>query len=96
MDAIKERTAPPDFMAPDLLIIDDLGTEPMIPNITRETLFSVINERQSADRATLWATNLGLDFIQDSYGDRFFSRLIAPRSTGILAMSGEDLRPLLR
>ena len=96
MDAIKERTAPPDFMAPDLLIIDDLGTEPMIPNITRETLFSVINERQSADRATLWATNLGLDFIQDSYGGRFLSRLVAPRNTGILAMSGEDLRPLLK
>lgn len=96
MDAIKERTAPPDFMAPDLLIIDDLGTEPMIPNITRETLFSVINERQSAGKATLWATNMGLDFIQDSYGDRFLSRLIAPRSTGILPMSGEDLRPLLK
>ena len=96
MDAIKERTSPPDFIAPDLLIIDDLGAEPIIPNITRETLFSVINERQSADKATLWATNMGLEFIQDSYGDRFLSRLVAPRNTGILAMSGEDLRPLLK
>lgn len=96
MDAIKERTSAPDFIAPDLLIVDDLGTESMIPNVTRETLFSVINERQTADKATLWATNRDLEFIQESYGDRFFSRLIAPRSTGILAMSGEDLRPLLK
>lgn len=96
MEAIKERAAAPDFIAPDILIIDDLGTEPMIPNITRETFFSVLNERQIADKATLWATNLGLEFIQDSYGDRFLSRLVAPRNTGILPMSGEDLRPLLK
>lgn len=96
MEAIKEKTPAPDFVAPDILIIDDLGTEPMIPNITRETFFSVLNERQIAHKPTLWATNLGLEFIQDSYGDRFLSRLVAPRNTGILAMSGEDLRPLLK
>ena len=96
MDAIKERTAAPDFIAPELLIIDDLGTEPMIPTVTRETLFSVINERQAANRATLWATNRDLEFIQESYGDRFLSRLVAPRYTGILPMSGKDLRPLLK
>lgn len=96
MEAIKEHTSSPDFIDPDILIIDDLGTEPMIPNITRETFFSVLNERQIANKATLWATNLGLEFIQESYGDRFLSRLVAPRSTGILPMSGEDLRPLLK
>lgn len=96
MDAIKERTSPPDFMSPDLLIIDDLGTEPMIPTVTRETLFSVINERQSAGKSTLWATNRDLEFIQESYGDRFISRLVAPRNTGILPMSGDDLRRHIR
>ncbi len=96
MEAIKERTAAPDLVAPEVLIIDDLGTEPMIPTITRETLFSVINERQAANRATLWATNRDLSLIQESYGDRFFSRLIAPRATGILPMTGADLRPLLK
>ena len=96
MDAIKQRTNAPDFMEPDLLIIDDLGTEPMIPSVTRETLFSVINERQSAGRAILWATNLGLEHIQSNYGDRFLSRLVAPRITGILHMSGDDLRTRIR
>jgi len=96
MEAVKERTAPPDFVEPEFLIIDDLGTEPIIPNISREVLFTVISERQTADKPTIWATNLDLDFIQDSYGDRFLSRLVAPRSTGILAMSGKDLRPLLK
>lgn len=96
MEAIKERAAAPDFMGPELLIIDDLGTEPMISTVTRETLFSVINERQTAARATLWATNRDLEFIQESYGDRFLSRLVSPRDTGMLHMSGEDLRPGLR
>ncbi len=96
MEAIKERSAAPDFIAPELLIIDDLGTEPMIPTVTRETLFSVINERQAANKPTLWATNRDLEFIQESYGDRFLSRLVAPRNTGILPMSGQDLRPLLK
>lgn len=39
-------------------MIDDLGTEPMVPGITIETLFALINERQFSGKATVIATNL--------------------------------------
>lgn len=96
MDSIRNRTDAPDFLSPDLLVIDDLGTEPMINSVTRETLFSVMNERQAAGKATLWATNRSFEDIQDVYGDRFFSRLIAPRLTAVLRLEGEDLRRILK
>ena len=55
------RTEPdekPDFLIPDLLIIDDLGTEPQIQNITVETLLSILCQRQDKNKATAFATNL--------------------------------------
>ena len=96
MESIRGRGESPDILAPDLMIIDDLGTEPMINSVTRETLFSILNERQSARKATLWATNRSLDDILASYGDRFFSRLVAPRETMVLRLEGDDLRLRLK
>ena len=54
------------------------------------------HERQSAKKATLWATNRSLDDILASYGDRFFSRLVAPRETMVLRLEGDDLRLRLK
>lgn len=78
----------PDFVFPDLLIIDDLGTEPMIPNITVETLLGILCQRQDLAKATLFATNLDAlpsgnetnETIWSLYGERFASRIIAPRT----------------
>lgn len=86
----------PDFLSPELLVVDDLGTEQMIPNITRETLFSVINERQAANRATLVATNLSLDKLMEFYGERLFSRLVAPRHYAVLKLEGANLHIALK
>ncbi|MEG2152132.1 MAG: ATP-binding protein [Clostridia bacterium] len=77
---------------PELLIIDDLGSEPVIPNITIEYLFSVINERQNAGLATAIATNLAPTDILDRYGERLFSRLIAPRLCTVIQLEGADMR----
>ncbi len=89
----------PDFTLPDLLIIDDLGTEPMIPNITIETLLSIICTRQEGGKATLFATNLSLSSndpreqtVQDIYGERLSSRLMAPRTVKLQAVLTENLR----
>ncbi len=89
----------PDFTLPELLIIDDLGTEPMIPNITIETLLSIVCRRQDAGKPTLYATNLSLSSndpheqtIQDLYGERLASRLIAPRSVKLQAVLTENVR----
>lgn len=92
MLALRDRTAPPDLTSVDLLVIDDLGTEPMIPNITLEYLFSIVNERQSARRATVIATNLSTENLLDRYGERLFSRLTAPSLVNVLILEGEDVR----
>ncbi len=91
MQSIRSGGGMPDFLSPELLVIDDLGTEQMIKNITCETLFSIVNERQSADRATLVATNLSLEKLMEFYGERLFSRLIAPRQCAVLKLEGANL-----
>lgn len=80
------------FTEADLLIIDDLGTEPSIPNITYEGLFGVVNERQNADKATAIATNLSPKEILDTYGERLFSRITSPRLFTVLELKGDSLR----
>lgn len=76
----------------ELLIIDDLGTEPMMRNITVEYLFIILNERLAAGRSTAAATNLSVEELQDTYGERVFSRLISPEYTRIQLLSGRDVR----
>lgn len=75
-----------------LLLIDDLGTEPMMRNITVEYLFTLLNERIAARRSTVIATNLTLDQLKDRYGERVSSRLMD--HCGVLQLKGKDLRTL--
>ena len=75
-----------------LLLIDDLGTEPMMRNITVEYLFTLLNERIAAKRHTVIATNLTLDQLKDRYGERVSSRLMD--HCGVLQLKGKDLRTL--
>jgi DNA replication protein DnaC len=42
------------------VLIDDLGTEAMLNNITVELLFTLLSERCAARRLTVIATNLML------------------------------------
>lgn len=76
----------------DLLVLDDLGTEPMIPKITVERLFCVLNERCSRRRPTVVATNLSVAAMQELYGERIFSRLCDQSLARILALTGKNLR----
>lgn len=92
LSAIRERAAAKDLCAPELLLIDDLGTEPMIPSITFEALFAAINERGNAGRATVVATNLGRAAILENYGERIFSRLFSQKGYSIIELKGNDLR----
>ena len=56
-----------------LLLIDDLGTEPMTQNVTTEYLFDLLNRRIEAGRHTAVATNV--EDLQARYGERISSRL---------------------
>lgn len=80
------------FFESDLLIIDDLGSEPILKNVTIANLFSVINERQCNNQPTIISTNLDIEEIQERYGDRVASRIFNKRMNLIIPFSGKDLR----
>ena len=77
-----------------LLLIDDLGAEPMMRNITVEYLFTLLNERMAARRHTFVATNLTPARLQERYGERVASRLLDRASCAAVQLKGKDLRHL--
>ena len=72
----------------DILLIDDLGTEP----ITREYLFTLLNERIVHHRHTVIATNLSMKALMDIYGERVLSRLFDMMNVAVTQLKGRDLR----
>lgn len=76
----------------DLLLIDDLGTEPMLNNITVEYLFTLLSERASAHRHTVIATNLLPGDLMARYGERVMSRLLDKGLCTAIRLTGADLR----
>lgn len=77
---------------PDVLIIDDLGTEPVLKNVTLEYLYVVLSERSRLGHLTVVTTNLGSSEILDRYNERIFSRLVNKRESMLIQIQGEDLR----
>lgn len=80
------------YQSVPLLVLDDLGSEPVIPNVSFEWLFAVVNERTLAGLATVCSTNLTLSQLQTRYDDRFMSRLCDKNTTQVLHLTGENLR----
>lgn len=60
----------------DFLIIDDLGTEPVLNNVTREYLYALLTTRQVKGKLTAVSTNLNLagDDLKKRYDARVLSR----------------------
>jgi DNA replication protein DnaC len=85
-----ERLRP--LMDAELLLIDDLGTEPLMENITVTQLFNLLNERQNAGRHTVLSTNLSISELKARYTERIVSRLRDERYCRILKFVGEDVR----
>ena len=77
-----------------LLLIDDLGAEPMMRNITIEYLFTLLNERIAARRHTVIATNLTPLQLKERYGERVASRLLDKTLCRTIQLKGKDLRSL--
>lgn len=59
----------------DLLVIDDLGTESTLKNVTKEYLYTVINERWQQRKLTIITTNLTPSELNARYGENVFSRM---------------------
>lgn len=75
-----------------LLLIDDLGTEPLWENITIEQLFSLIDHRLRMGLNTVISTNLSLTELKARYTERITSRLLDKRQCKALAFMGKDIR----
>ena len=81
-----------DYLSADLLVIDDLGTEPITRNVTLEYLYLVLTQRQEANKPTLITTNLDGNGIMMRYQERIFSRLTSKVFSLIYNFTGSDLR----
>lgn len=77
------------YTACDLLIVDDLGTE-MPGQFTTAALYTMINDRMLAGKATIISTNLNTEDLAKRYNPQIVSRL---RGNFVrLAFLGEDIR----
>lgn len=75
-----------------LLIIDDLGTESVLKNVTLEYLYLVLNERNLTGKLTMFTTNLSQNALLDRYGERVYSRLFDKSLTYAKSLDTPDIR----
>lgn len=73
----------------ELLIVDDLGTE-FTNRYTQSEVYSLINTRKIESRPTIINTNLTLQEIEATYGQRVFSRLACEYKA--IVFTGTDIR----
>lgn len=79
------------FLTPDMLLIDDLGSEPLYNNVTIEYLYLVLDSRMRKNKHTFITSNLLPEIIKQRYGERISSRLFSDVSIAN-NIDGDDLR----
>lgn len=80
------------YLSCDLLLIDDLGTENKLNNVTIEYLYLVINQRLESGKNTIITTNLNIDELKDTYDERIMSRISNKQTCIQTVLQGKDLR----
>ena len=76
----------------DLLVIDDIGAEQIIKNVTVGYLLDLINERNLNNLSTIITTNLSPEKLLLKYGERIYSRIFDKRNSAVMNFQGDDLR----
>ncbi len=76
----------------DVLLIDDLGTEPIFRNVTKEYLTNLLNERNNHGKLTIVTTNLSPDLVAERYDQRLASRLFDKTTSRTIPFDFDDLR----
>ena len=77
------------YLGCDLLILDDLGSE-MTTAFTQSALYTLVNSRLMADKATVISSNLSMDGVRERYNGQTASRLEGEYR--VLRFYGEDIR----
>lgn len=80
------------ILEPEVLIIDDLGTEPQFNNITIPYLYYLITTRIDNNKPTIITTNLSAEGIKNLYGERLLTRLLFPEKTVSIMLDVPDQR----
>lgn len=80
------------FIETDVLFIDDLGTEPVLKNVTKNYLYLILSERERFNRPVIITTNLMLNELNNRYDERICSRLCNKRNSNLIFIDGDDLR----
>jgi len=76
----------------DVLVIDDLGTENVLKNVTMEYLYLLVNERCLNSKVTIVSTNLNLSELRSRYEDRILHRLTDKSKAIVAQLVGKDKR----
>ena len=76
----------------DVLVIDDLGTENLLRNVTLEYLYLLVNERSLNGKVTIVSTNLNLVELRERYEDRILHRLTDKSKSIVAQLVGKDKR----
>lgn len=76
----------------DLLVIDDLGTETILKNITHEYFYTIVNERWLRRRNTVVTSNLSPSDLNKRYGEAVFSRLCDKSRANLFTVSAPNAR----
>ncbi|MBS6511145.1 MAG: ATP-binding protein [Clostridiales bacterium] len=93
-DRLGESALLPPVYEAKVLVIDDLGSEPMTQNVTREYFFDLLCARARAGLHTFMATNYTPEQLRERYTERVSSRLLSRQQSMVIRFSGEDLRLL--
>jgi DNA replication protein DnaC len=80
------------FIEADVLFIDDLGTEPVLKNVTKNYLYLILSERERFSRPVIITTNLLPQDIMPRYDERIYSRICNERYAKYFLIEGDDLR----
>ena len=76
----------------DLLVIDDLGTETVLKNITHEYFYTIVNERWLRRRNTVITSNLSPNDLIKRYGEAVFSRLCDKSRANLFTVTAPNAR----
>ncbi len=80
------------LLSADVLLIDDMGTEPVFNNITLEYTFMLVNERTLTKKSMCISTNLNPDQFKERYTERIASRVFDRSTSTVFRLRGNDLR----
>lgn len=75
----------------DAILIDDLGAEQVLNNVTIPYILEMLTER-AENKVTVITTNLSPVELEKRYGQRIVSRLLDKKLSVGIEFGGEDLR----